>query len=445
MKNTSQKKELPKHPVTLKVYLLRMHNNIPLHILAEFIGVGMERLKKIEKDLEEYNEAHREAIKKLFNIVGLPLTEQECVAFRERLYYLYSLIRDKKMDEAKAIQKELVNIDKLKPCDFEMVILCKLIEIQLLLSEGNYISAEDKHNLLQDDLDMMGYENLFHYNYNKGALYVHQDCYDEGLNFFMKASELMDDKKVLIPNENGYLYYYISMCYSYLGIPYHAISYWQKAKQMYPDNNTTGFILNADRGIALNYIRTNQLKDAERLLNKCQAKSEGLKDNAHIGVTLLFFGHMYKKAENWVAAIKYYDMAIECLPVGTINYSASVYHKIFCVIHTRAFTKAEQLLEQAKDIFKENKVWAVYFEALGHYLKISRSMTSYKNKTSIKYIESIAIPHFTKMHDYFIAMDYYSLLAKHHEKLKSTLKSLRMIKGLNDILKRCFIGDERSA
>jgi len=254
----------------------------------------------------------------------------------------------------------------------------------------------------------------------------------------------MENNEKFMLKDNGWLYYNIAMCYSDIEMPYNAISFFQKAKLAYPDNNTTNFVLNADRGIALNYIKANQLKDAERLINKCQVKSEILQDDAHIGFNLFCFGYMNKHAKNWETAIEYFDKALEHFAEDNVNYYSSIYHKIQCIIHTRAFTKANQLLKQAKDICKEHRIWAVYFEALGYYLKISNSMTSSGNDRPIEYIETIAIPHFIKMHDYFVAIDYYLLLGKHYERLRSVKKSLIMTEAIHNIYKRCFTGDGRS-
>jgi len=444
MTDKLQKEGLPRHSVAGKVYALRKYHNISQEVLADSINMSLKRIRNVEKGLEEYGEKDLDAIKKYFNIVGLPLTEDECFAFRARLYYLLDLIRAKRMDEAKAIQKEMVNIDNLKPCDLEMVMLCKMMEVQLFIAEGNYIATVDKLNISQDGIKKMSNENLFHYFYNKGAFYTYQDRYEEGLDFLLRSLKLMKDNEKLIPNEDGWLYYNIALCYSYLEIPYYAISFWQKAIQAHPDNKVVTFTLNADRGIALNYIKVNQLEDAEKLLRKCQVKSDGIKDDVHIGFNLFCYGYMYKKAENWVSAIEYFDKAVDYLPKGSDQYYSSLYHKIHCVIHNRAFPEAKELLNQAKNEYGSNESWKLCFIALEHYLAISKHMTSLNNGKSIYYIRYIAIPHFIKTHDYFTAIDYYTLLEKHYEKRESMMNSLYMTKAIRDIYKRCYESDGRS-
>ena len=431
--------------VSRKVYLLRKHHGISQEALAEYMKVNKNRVIRAERGDEEYNEEHRAAIKECFRIVEFPLTDWECYTFRERLYYWRDLIRAKRMDEAREIHKEMKNINNLEICDPEMVMLCRMMEVKLLMAEGDIESATDKLNISQERVDEMNDENKFHYLYSKGALCIYQNCCDKGLEFFLEAYDLVEDNEALIPEDNGSLYYCIALCYTNIDIPYHAISFWQKVLQTHPEKRTTNFFINASHGIAKNYIALSQLKDAERLLNKCLVTAESIKSDYYLSHTLFCFGYMYEKAQKWDIAIEYFDKALKYAPEGSANFYPSVYHKIQCIIHTRAFTKARKLLERVKDICKADDVWTVYFEALGHYLTISSRMTSYENDISIEYIENMAIPHFIKMHDHFFAVDYYSLLERYYERVKNEKKSLLMAKAIRNIYKRCFVDIGREA
>jgi len=428
--------------VSRKVYLLRKHHGISQEALAEYMKVNKNRVIRAERGEEEYNEEHRAAIKECFRIVEFPLTDWECYTFRERLYYWRDLIRAKRIDEAREIHKEMKNINNLEICDPEMVMLCRMMEVKLLMAEGDIASATDKLNIPQERVDEMNDENRFHYWYNKGALYAYQGSYEKALELLLKADKLIRDNEVLIYDDDGAFYYNIAMCYTCVEIPHHAISYWQRARQEYPNKRTTKFILRVDQGLALNYIKMNQLEDADKLLNKCLIMTESIKGENFLSHTLFCFGYMHKKAENWDTAIKYFDKSLSCITKDSIDYYPSVYHKIQCIIHTRAFTKARKLLEQVKDICKADEVWAVCFEALGHYLKISSNMTSYKHDEAVEYIENVAIPHFIKMHDYINAVEYYSLLEKYYERVKNIKKSLLMAKAILNIYTRCYVNLE---
>jgi len=68
-------------------------------------------------------------------------------------------------------------------------------------------------------------------------------------------------------------------------------------------------------------------------------------------------------------------------------------------------------------------------------------MTTHGNGESIEYIQNIAIPYFIKMHDYFTATDYYTLLGRHFEKIVSMMNALLMTRAVYGIFKRCFINE----
>ena len=439
MKSELRKDGLLKLSVTEKIYALRKKNNINQEVLAEILGVGTERISRIEKGKEEYIQAHIDAAKETFKIVGLPITEREIVVFLETLYHWFDLIAAKRLEDARVIYKELSNIGNLEPCDFHMATLCKLIGIRFLIADNDYTAAEKELKNCEKHLEKMTNECKYHYFYNKGFLNARQGHHEKSLDFYLAAYELMENQKDLLPRADGWLYYGIAWCYSYMQIPYRSLVFWQKARQTHSEIKADNFILYIDHSVALNYMRTNQLKDAESLLNKCMITSKGIRDNYYVGMTMLSFGHLYRQIENWTTAIEYFDKASKYLPNGSVNFFASLYHKIYCIIHTRAFTEARQLLEYAKTMCNGNKLWISYYEALEHYLEISRNMTSHNNVKIIEYIKNIAIPYFIEQHDYFIAIDYYALLERHYEKINSRMRSLEMTKAIYCITKRCLV------
>jgi len=409
-------------------------------VLAEVMGVRRTMIAQVEKGKGEYAETYLISVKEYFDIVGLPLTGQEHIYFKGRMYFWRELIRGKRMDEARAIHKEVANMDNLVPCDYSMVILCRIIEAQLLLADGNKEAAGEKLNFSQSCIDNMNDENFFHYSYSKGLLCNSQGCYEQGLKFFLKAYDMTEDHKYLLPKEDEWLYYRIAWCYSYIEIPYRAIYFLQEAKQVPNKSSIADCTLYIDLLLALNYVKTNQRKEAKKLLDKCMLNAEIIKSKEDIGQVLFCYGYMFKTAKDWKPAISYFDKALECLDENSDNYYAAIFNKIHCTIHARTFTKARKQLKQVKVVNGENKKsLTIYFEAQLHYLDVYSNMTSYNNTKSSEYIENIAIPCFIEEHDYLIAVDFYILLSLHYEKLKSTKKSLLMIKYSHDIISRCFI------
>ena len=423
-------------PVGNKILNLRKQLGVTQVEIAEAIGVRRDKIGDVENGLDEYTERQLQKIREYFNIMGLPLNAQECVIFYRHLYYLRNYVRTKRLQEARDILNKLLHIDNLKPCDPDMVMLCKMFEIQLLIAEGYYLDAEKKLDLY--DPGSMHNENQYYYYYNRGYLSLcNEDC-EGGLEYFLKAYELKEANKNLLPEDDNRLYYCMAQCYTYMEIPYQAISFVEKAQQVHSEDRMPIFNMNLNRMLALNYINTNHLMEAKKILEKCLIDYKSIKDETRTGGTLIYLGNLYKKTGDWDTAIQHFHNALSYMCNDTSNYFAALYNKIYCIIHTRVFPDAKKLLHEAMTMCKSDLIWKIYFEALQCYLTISERI-SVKNETECEYIINTAIPHFYKNHDYFFAIDYYKLLERHYKKIKSNMNSLLMVKEMCKIYERCLI------
>jgi len=425
-----------------RVLLLRKNKGVSQLELAEIIRARQEKIVSVEKGNDEYTEVQLNAIREHFNIAGMPITGRECVAFRERLYLWRDLIRNRSTDIVKEMHREMANISNIEPYAHDLIMLYKMIEIQLYLVNNDIATAEKLFNAIANSLDDMNDECMYHYYNIKGYLSCINERHEEGLMFYLKALEIKELYGNAIPADDARLPYNISTCYTLFDIPYKAISYAQMACEMHIEARVVNFDLHINHMMALNYIKVNQLQEAEKLLDKILLKAESIKDDFHISRILFGYGLMHKKTENVPLAIEYFDKALKYAHDNRDNYNSACYQKIHCIIQTRAFSKAEQALEQAKKKCGQDVVWTTYFEALSCYLSISRRMTTPNDKAS-EYIETVAIPHFHKSYDYILSLDYYELLEQHYEKSRRAKKVLPMTKAILSIYKRCFAHQER--
>ncbi|MCL2362878.1 MAG: hypothetical protein FWC73_13835 [Defluviitaleaceae bacterium] len=423
-------------PIGNKILNLRKHLGVTQVEIAEVIGTRTDKVSDVENGLDEYTEVQLEEIQGFLNILGLPITGHACMIFHRHLYYLRNYIRTKRLQEAREMLNKLHHIDNLMPCDPDMVTLCKMFEIQLLIAEGYYLDAEKKLDLY--DPEKMHKENLYHYNYNRGYLGICNEDYDDGLEYLLKAYELREAHKGLLPEDDERLYYHLALCYTYMEIPYRAIDFAQKARQICAEDRIPNFNLNLNRMLALNYIDTNHLIKAKKILEKCLIDYESIKDEALIGGTLICLGNLYKKTRDWPTALRYYNNALNYFPGSTVNYFAALHNKIYCIIQIRTFSKARDLLNEAKAMCKADLLWRNHFDALQRYLFISEHMST-NNEEDSDYILNIALPHFYRNHDYVLAIDYCKLLERHFDKIKSKMKSLSMSKEILKIYERCVI------
>jgi len=419
-----------------KVYKLRKHRGITQEELAEIIKARKDKIVRVERGEDEYTSAHLDAIRVHFGINELPLTDHEVTIFYKRLYYFRTLIRVKRLSEAHDIQSEFGGIDNLSPYDPAIVTLCKVFESQLLIADGCLADAKSKLELL--DPTQMNDEILCHYLYSMGYLAVSFGNYENGLVYLNKAYDLVETNENLVLKDDERLYYNLALCYTYIEMPYKAIFFITRARQIYTEDKMPNFNLNLDHMLALNYINTNQLYEAKKTLDKCLIEYKCVKDEPRIGVTLFYLGNIYKKVGDWAKAIDHYEDALNYLPTDMFDYFASLHGMIYCTVQARSFTKAGRLLEQARSTCNTNELWQKYFDALEYYLIISSRMTVPNSKAS-DYLENVAIPHLCKHYDYFLALDYFKLLEQHYEKTQSIKKSLLMTKETLKIYERCLI------
>ena len=161
-----------------------------------------------------------------------------------------------------------------------------------------------------------------------------------------------------------------------------------------------------------------------------------MKDDIYTSTTLHYFGFMNMQCEKWKIAEEYLDQAIQYCQKDSFIYRVVLHRKILCIAKSRKFVKAKKLLKETKSIYSACKTFSIYFEALGHYVNVSRRVSLYNND-SADYIETIALPHFIENSNYFLAVEYYKLLEAYN-KVKNNKKSLQMSAEIRKIYERCL-------
>ena len=421
-----------------KIRLLRRHARLPIEEFAEIIAIRKDTVSKIENDNGEYTAKHMEAIRKYFDIAGMPLTEYECMVNKESHYRWLALIKAGKMDEAKAVCKDLANIVNLEPCDPDAVMRYRMLEAQMFIADKQYIAAEEKLNLPQDVIDRMSNENLYHYYFNKGYLHTSNERYADGIGFLEKAWKLVIEYENLLPEEDELLYFYMGLCYSYIEMPFRAIYFLNKCRDKFFESIIWNFKLGKNCALALNYAKLNQFDEAGKLLDTCLIIAKSMRQGYCVGSVMFIYGYMHTMAENWTTAIEYFDTAIEILYKGLDHYYASYFHKIICITKTRAFSKARTELEKVEAICGTDEVWSIYFKSLWQYIAVSSRM-SRQNHIEIYNIQNVFIPYFIKHHDYYIAIEYYKLLRQHFKRCRSAENAYQMAEKILELYERCLI------
>ena len=424
-----------------KIKQIRLAQGLKITPLAELARIGPKRISAAENGKGEYTKKQFHALQVALDILGLPLMDSERPAWEERFYAVRDYARDgtpESLTKAKALHKNMAKIVNLEPCDFNLVALYRAMDVYISLAAGDIKAVEAKLDFFQSNFDKMDNANRYHYYGTSGSLAVMQNRHEDALKLYLKALKLTENHDNILPEEDERLYHNIAMCYSYLEFPHRAISFALKAKDIYPKIRTSTFCFHIDIILGLNRSKTGEVEEAIKISEKCLVNAKARNDNLSVGLALYNLGYAYKKAEDWKTAIEHFDQALKYFEKDSGHFKSSLNQKSLCVVETRQFSIAEHMINHARTANRANKLWAVYFEGLWHYLIVSRRI-SISNEESSKYIEEVAIPYFFRNHDYFGALDYCKLLFRHYEKILNKSKASAMKCLMYDICDRCIM------
>ena len=424
--------------VVEKIKLLRKAKGTTQGELGDIIWASPSGVSAVENGISEYTEEQLEAIKEYFGIVDMPLKEQDCIAFKKRLYIWRDYIRDLRIGEAKEMHSKMSAVVNLDPCDNDLPMLYRLFEVMLLLYDNNIDAAKEKLNYLESIKDKMSLEHLHYYYCDLGLLNICSEQYEDALKYYSQALELRKNHEDAYTEDDERLYYSIAVCYTYLERLISATISLSKVYEIHSQTRTEGFIINLDNIRAINYMKLGRFNEAKELLDRCLIYGKSMDEKFFVGKILWNLGLLNKFSKNLEAAIEYFDQALRIYEAGSDLHLWAFYHKIHCLIEYRKFSKAEKLIEEAKDLYCTNDNSTIPFESLKHLIIISKRFSQYNDESS-DYIENVTIPFFKKRQDgYFTALRYYEFLAQHYEKAKRHKKLSLATKCILDIYKAIY-------
>ncbi|MCL2840623.1 MAG: helix-turn-helix transcriptional regulator [Defluviitaleaceae bacterium] len=411
-----------------KIKQIRKTLNVSQKSLAVDLCCSVSTISRIECGQIECNSHILKSIRQSLNIEGVPLLEGERFVFRERLYIWRDVIRDEAMDEADTMQKKLSVILHL-PFEPDLVMMYKMFNIELLLTQKKTSLAKTALDLDEGIIHTMNSENLYHYYYNKGTLYMIYEKIEQSLAYFLKAYHL----DVASLKKEVSLRFNIALCYTRLGMPYSSIMYQNEAYALFSDERTSLLGLRLGNNLAVNYIFVGELKEAEQLLNKYLIRAQNINNNRYIGIALHNLGCMYFKSSKLERALEYFNQAFEYFPKHDNVYLENIYYKMRCLIGLKSFSKCKELLLDTIEMTKAHKEYFVLFESLTHLMSL-------RDEQSCRYLKDVAIPHLVSTNKYFKALDYCDVLEKYFIKRNLAKKALEIIAIVRDVYKKMIYG-----
>jgi len=419
-----------------KITKLRKAKKSNQFVFAEAIHTHPLTVSNVETGKSKYSDDCIRLAKVHLDIVDMPLTDDECKVSKVRLYLMHNHVRDDRLLDARVICDEMAKIVNLEPVDKYLPMLYRLFEVALLLAEYSLDIAEEKLTYLQSRFDDMNDEHRYYFFSNLGDLNRLRFNTEVSIDFYTQALELSKNIANFSPLESAVFHCHIAYGHSYLEYPYRTILYIEKNRNILNVRETDKVSISSDLILALNYVKVENLKEAERLLESCLTRSKAIKDDKRIRISLHYYGFMYMKHENWKMAEVHFNQALQHCEKESSSYLAINQKRILCMAKSRNFVKANKLLKETKPYYRKCKTFSTYFEALERYITIKSRISIYDD-ISVSYIETVAIPHFINFSEYFLAIEYYELL-KAYYKRKNEKKSLLAEAEISKICKRCF-------
>ena len=417
---------------------IREAKGISQFSLSRMMRTDVDLVKRVEIGSAQYSSVQIQLAKKHLDVMDMPITEFEVAAFKKRLYIMYDHIKDRRFRKAKAMCGEMAPILKMERYDNDLPRLYRLFEAQILIYADNDLKAAEKKmaSFGKESHSDLTAEQRYHYTFNKAAICARRLEYEECFDFYKEAHKSSRQVKELTPEDIKRLQLGIASCYTYLGLPFKAISCLESARDLHYSRRASVLDIHFDLELALNYIRVNELRKAERLLEHCLVCANSIKDDAYIGSVYHNFGKLYIQREQWEEAINYFNRAVECFEEGSVPHSRSMFDIVRCWAGLNKFAHAKRILKEAESLC-DNETYSFLFEVLWHYVEVQSRVSLY-NEKSVEYIETVALPYLEKTHDYFLAIDYYKLLEAYYAK-KNEKKVLSMSESIRKIYERCLI------
>jgi len=235
------------------------------------------------------------------------------------------------------------------------------------------------------------------------------------LDFYKKAFKIMKGGF----KENISLYYNIACCLSNLGYYTNVVMFIDNACDLNTDEQETVLDFAFDNLLAINLIRWGYLKRANKLLFKCLLKARKDNNDYFIGSCYHNLGHMYLNGKNWEMAVSYFDKAFGHFTKGSNVYLKNLYYKTRCLVKINDHNQCLPLIEEGRELSKDNEDFTVMFESLKHLMTPNES-------ESLKYLETKAIPYLLKRYENITALDYSEFLHECYKKNKQKTKALEI-------------------
>lgn len=373
--------------------------------VADSISCSQSTLSRLERgDPDSFDVELVRDYKVFLGVEFVPLVPSERQGFRGKLHTWLDTIIQKDFENAERIQPQLAAIVYL-PHEVELNIFYELFACRLHIERWEYEAANQALAALEGKQHAFTDLHHYHYHYNKGTLCGNQKQFEEAFDHYMTAFNFMKNG---LQVDMG-IYYNLAFCCYELGRVAKTVMFLEKAQEFYGEADTSALKSFMDNLLAVSYIKIGYLPGAKRLLDKCLAQAK-LNDSPNdIGMILINYAYLYRKAGKVADALDYLGRAESYVNKESVFYLEMLYQKAWCYLEMDYPVACKKVVDEGKKLSEGNEELSTYFKAL-------ECVLSPDTKASRAYLDTVALPYFLEKNLNHMALEFCDFLLEAYRK-----------------------------
>ncbi|MCL2353970.1 MAG: tetratricopeptide repeat protein, partial [Defluviitaleaceae bacterium] len=383
-----------------------------------------------------------QTIKEFLSIIEVPTTHEERLIFVEKMLVLQDKLPSMSIEETKDAIEEFEAVLEIEFLDPEVVCYYRLFLLPAFLKVGEVEKARGEIYYIEKSLNKDNLQHMYHYNLNLRAMASLECDYESAIKHAEKAMEIA-------ACNDGFLQIDINRAKYNAALDYTSLHYPMEAIMLLRDINysikgyrvdSSGLQRGVDMLLGVNYARVGKHEEAEALLEAAIKRAKVYKDKQYLGSVLYNFGTIKKLSKNWKQAREYFKEARELLPSLSMLHFLCIYGDIQCIIMTKSFSEAEDMLKEAKiksKDYPDQEMVEVLLGFLECIRIIIKGGTIFRREEAA-FVQEKAIPFFLHHHMKFEAMWAYEILSVHYSKARKDKQSAEMYISSLEVHKALF-------
>jgi len=364
-----------------KISSIRRKKGLSQTELAQAVNFSQSYINRVEQGNRTISEEFLNAFRQVVDLPNVPLTDNEVELFKARLRSWKDIINYGDYDKARELKPGLAQSAKWSQ-EPELQIYFDLYDASFYHATRDM----DKRNEIIASLSTNPHTFNGEQQYLRLRLVGIRELsvwkYRTALTSFLEAEKLGESLGL---NDEG-LYYNIAYCFTDMGYAYLANEFFEKSLQMLHSKANYSYDNQIRSFIAWNISQLGKTDEALAILEGCIREEKSKATSiSNIGAFYKSIARIHHRIGNFAEAIENVDEAASHFEPTSKSYGYNLYYKAIILIENNKMNEGMDCLNESLGFFDDASL---------EHLKLSmlRHSTSLNKPSSLKFIESTAIP-----------------------------------------------------